>query len=135
MTGSDHVVVAGVLWLVQFIFACQVMVVSGSVTTWYFSQDKSAMGCSSKQTPILTAVLRLFFFHLGSVAFGSLTIALVQLARIILIYIELKLKGAQNEPVKFLLRCLGCCLWCLEKVLKFLTSQAYIMICKLYRYL
>ena len=105
------------------------MVVSGAVSTWYFCQNKSAMGCLSMRTPILSSLLRLFFFHLGSVAFGSLTIATVQLARAVLMYIDMTLKGRQNKVVEFVLRCLRCCMWCLEKVLKFLTAQAYIMIC------
>ena len=118
------------LWIIQFIFACQIMIVSGAVSTWYFTQEKSAMGCCSTRMPILTAYLRLICFHIGSVALGSLTIAVVQFARIILVYIDAKMRGSKNELARYCLRCLGCCLWCLEKILKFLTAQAYIMICE-----
>lgn len=36
--------------------------------------------------------------------------------------------GAQNKCTKFLLCCLKCCFWCLEKFVKFLNRNAYIMV-------
>lgn len=36
--------------------------------------------------------------------------------------------GAQNKCAKFLLSCLKCCFWCLEKFIKFLNRNAYIMV-------
>lgn len=38
------------------------------------------------------------------------------------------LSGAQNKFAKFLLSCLKCCFWCLEKCIKFLNRNAYIMV-------
>jgi hypothetical protein len=51
-------------------------------------------------------------FHAGSIAFGALIIALVQLARVILAYVQKKLKGKAAEVLLCLLQC---CLWCFEK--------------------
>ena len=65
-------------------------------------------------------------FHSGSLAFGALIIAIVQLARIILAYIQKKLKGRAGKVAQCLLCCLQCCLWCLEKILKYINRQAYI---------
>lgn len=36
--------------------------------------------------------------------------------------------AAENKVAKFLLGCLKCCFWCLEKFLKFLNRNAYIMV-------
>lgn len=36
--------------------------------------------------------------------------------------------GAQNKFAKFLLSCMKCCFWCLEKCIKFLNRNAYIMV-------
>ena len=36
--------------------------------------------------------------------------------------------GAENKVAKLLLGCLKCCFWCLEKFLKFLNRNAYIMV-------
>lgn len=42
--------------------------------------------------------------------------------------ISFSFSGAQNKFAKFLLRCLKCCFWCLEKCIKFLNRNAYIMV-------
>lgn len=44
-------------------------------------------------TPILSSVLRLFRYHLGTVAKGSFIITLVKIPRLILMYIHNQLKG------------------------------------------
>lgn len=38
------------------------------------------------------------------------------------------LTAAQNPCARFLLCCLKCCFWCLEKFIKFLNRNAYIMV-------
>ena len=43
-------------------------------------------------------------YHLGSLAFGSLLIAIVQIVRVILEYIDSKLNGSENRIAKFLLK-------------------------------
>ena len=68
----------------------------------------------------------LYRFHAGSIAFGSLLIALVQIARVILGYIQKKLKGKTGRIAKALLCMLQCCLWCFEKILRYINRQAYI---------
>lgn len=80
-------------------------------------------------------MLILFFFsltfcsyHLGSLAFGAAIIAFVQLLRLILAYIQKKTKGRLGALADVVLRCCACCLWCMEKCLKFLNRNAYIEI-------
>ena len=43
-------------------------------------------------------------YHLGSLAFGSLILALVHMVRVILEYIEEKLKGAENAAAKCIVK-------------------------------
>ncbi|XP_070556799.1 choline transporter-like protein 1 isoform X2 [Ptychodera flava] len=114
----------GLLWGSAFLWACQEITIAGAVAMWYFTRDKKNM----PTFPILTSMYRVLRYHLGSVAFGSFLIALVQLARIILSYIQAKLQGAENKILQFLLKCLQCCLWCFEKFLKFINRNAYIEI-------
>eukprot|EP00058_Branchiostoma_floridae_P004452 XP_002589940.1 hypothetical protein BRAFLDRAFT_127837 [Branchiostoma floridae] len=115
--------VFGGLWMLQFLIGCQHVTIAGAVATWFFTRNKKKM-----QSPISKSMGRLIRYHLGSVAFGAMIIALVQLARIILAYIQNRLKGRAGEVADFCLRCLACCLWCFEKVLKFINRNAYIMI-------
>ncbi|VDI31412.1 Hypothetical predicted protein [Mytilus galloprovincialis] len=68
------------------------------------------------------------WYHLGSLAFGSLIIAIIQIIRVLLEYVDGKLKGSENPVAKFFVKCMKCCFWCLEKFLRFLNKNAYIMI-------
>jgi len=43
-------------------------------------------------------------YHVGSVAFGSLLIAVVQLIRIFLEFLDRRLKGAENRVAKFIVK-------------------------------
>ncbi|KAK3091614.1 hypothetical protein FSP39_021199 [Pinctada imbricata] len=114
----------GILWISAFIVACQDIVLAGAVATWYFTRQVFfKLGC-----PILKSTSRLIRYHLGSVAFGSFIIALVRLARIILAYVQRKLKGKVGKVAEYLLKVLQCCLWCFEKFLAYLNRNAYIEI-------
>ncbi|KAH3695270.1 choline transporter-like protein 1 isoform X1 [Dreissena polymorpha] len=113
----------GLIWTSEFIIACQQLVVCGSVATWYFTRDRSQLGC-----PIVDAIKLLICHHLGSVAFGAFIITLVKLPRMILMWLERKLKDSENQCAKYCMKCCICCLWCLEKCLKYLNQNAYTII-------
>lgn len=66
-------------------------------------------------------------FHIGTLAFGSLIIAICRMIRLILEYIDRKLKKYDNEVTRAIMCLLKCFFWCLEKVLKFISTNAYIM--------
>lgn len=72
---------------------------------------------------------KIFFhrYHLGTVAFGSLIITICRVIRVILEYIDQKLKKWDNEVTKCLLCCCKCLFWCLETFLRFMSQNAYIM--------
>jgi choline transporter-like protein 2/4/5 len=63
----------------------------------------------------------------GTVAFGSLVIAIIRMLRTILEYIESKLKMYNNDLTRCLICACKCCLWCLEKFMRFINRNAYIM--------
>jgi solute carrier family 44 protein 1 (choline transporter-like protein) len=109
-------------WITQFIVGCQHLVIAGAVAGWFFTRNKSRLGF-----PLLTSFKRLIRYHLGSVAFGSLIIAIVKLIRYILNTIQNRLSG-DNAFCKGVLCCCKCCIWCLENFLIFLNRNAYIEI-------
>ncbi|XP_038068039.1 choline transporter-like protein 1 isoform X1 [Patiria miniata] len=113
----------GFIWTAEFILACHQFVIAGSVVEWYFTRDKKSLS-----SPILNSIGVLICNHLGSMVFGAFIILLVKIPRAILLWIQIKLKGSEGSIGKFVLRCLSCCLWCLEKFLKFLNENAYIVI-------
>ncbi|XP_045581957.2 choline transporter-like protein 1 isoform X1 [Procambarus clarkii] len=112
-----------ILWITQFLLACQDVTIAGAVAQWYFTRNKKELGW-----PIAESMHRMFRYHLGSIALGSLIIAIVKFIRLILKYIERKLNGNSNQVCSFMLKCCQCCLWCFEKFLKFLSRNAYIEI-------
>ena len=84
---------------------------------------------------ILSAFYRLLRFHLGTAAFGSLIIAIIQMIRLVLKYIEHKVKemeksgGIQGKcavVLKGVIYCAQCILYCFEKCMKFININAYI---------
>ncbi|XP_067121136.1 choline transporter-like protein 1 [Centruroides vittatus] len=111
-----------IFWLTQFIISCQHVVIAGAVATWFFTRDKSKLG-----SPILTSTKNVVRYHLGSIALGSLIIAIIKLIRFIMKQVERQLKK-QDNPARYVLMCCQCCLACFEKFLQFLNKNAYIEI-------
>lgn len=112
-------------WLVNFCIALGELALAGAFASYYWAFEKPR---DIPTFPLLNSVGRAFRYHLGSLAFGSLIIAICQLIRVFLEYLDHKLKGSENPVAKFFLKCLKCCFWCLEKFLRFLNRNAYIMI-------
>ena len=62
--------------------------------------------------------------------FGSFVIALIQLVRILMAVLDSQTKKLQeqNQMAKLALKAVQCCLWCLEKTVKFITNYCYIYV-------
>ncbi|KAF6017903.1 SLC44A1 [Bugula neritina] len=116
-------IVIGVVWMVEFANAIQQLVVAGTVAEWYFTRDKKSLSCI-----LCKATSRTVLYHLGSAAFGSFLITLVRIPRYILMKVNQKIKDGSNECAKFMLKCCICCLYCLEKCLRYINRNAYIVI-------
>ncbi|XP_032868048.1 choline transporter-like protein 2 isoform X3 [Amblyraja radiata] len=112
-------------WLVNFIIALGEIVLAGAFASYYWAFNKPA---DMPTFPVMSSMGRALRYHVGSLAFGSLILAIVQTIRVLLEYIDQKVRAAQNKVAKFILSCMKCCFWCLEKFLKFLNRNAYIMI-------
>lgn len=115
--------IVGFFWLVFFISAFAEMVLAGCFARWYWTLHK-------KDVPFFTltgSIYRTFRFHLGTLAFGSLIITICRIIRLILEYIDQKLKKYDNEFTKAIMCCCRCFFWCLENFLKFMNRNAYIM--------
>uniref|UniRef100_A0A8B9R3Y1 Choline transporter-like protein n=1 Tax=Anas platyrhynchos TaxID=8839 RepID=A0A8B9R3Y1_ANAPL len=117
-------------WLVNFVIALGQVTLAGAFASYYWAFKKPD---DMPAFPLFSAFGRALRYHTGSLAFGSLILAIVQVIRVILEYLDHRLKGTETglgneEFAKFLLSCLKCCFWCLEKFIKFLNRNAYIMI-------
>uniref|UniRef100_A0A1A7ZXS0 Choline transporter-like protein n=2 Tax=Nothobranchius furzeri TaxID=105023 RepID=A0A1A7ZXS0_NOTFU len=112
-------------WCANFVTALGQMTLAGAFASYYWASDKTK---DVPKLPVFSSMGRALRYHTGSLAFGSLILSIVQIIRVLLEYLDHKLKGAQNKCTKFLLCCLKCCFWCLEKFVKFLNRNAYIMV-------
>ncbi|XP_068155971.1 choline transporter-like 2 isoform X1 [Drosophila tropicalis] len=115
--------VFGFLWLSFFISAFSDMVLAATFARWYWTFKK-------RDVPYFTltgAFFQTAFYHLGTVAFGSLILAICRMIRLILEYIDNKLKKYDNSVTRAILCCMRCFFWLLETFLKFLNRNAYIM--------
>ncbi|XP_049575884.1 choline transporter-like protein 2 isoform X1 [Syngnathus scovelli] len=112
-------------WCGNFVTALGQVTLAGAFASYYWAFKKPD---DIPPNPVMSSLGRTLRYHTGSVAFGSLVLALVQIIRVILEYLNHKLQGARNKYAKFLLNCMKCCFWCLEKCIKFLNRNAYIMI-------
>jgi choline transporter-like protein 2/4/5 len=98
-------------------------ILAGVYARYYWDGKRVGIPCSS----LAESFFRAFVFHLGTIAFGSLIIAIVKLIRAILEYFERKFKDKTGKIARCFICCCRCCLFCLEKFLKFLNRNAYII--------
>ncbi|XP_058246172.1 choline transporter-like protein 5-B isoform X3 [Hemibagrus wyckioides] len=113
------------LWLVNFVLALGQCTLSGAFASYYWSLNKPT---DIPACPVSASFSRALRFHTGSLAFGALILSVVQFIRMVLEYLDHKLKGVHNTLARFLLCCLKCCFWCLEHFIRFMNRNAYIMI-------
>ncbi|KAG6465142.1 hypothetical protein O3G_MSEX014956, partial [Manduca sexta] len=113
----------GFFWTLFFISGVSDMILASTFSRWYWTFHK-------KDLPFFTLTSGIFQtlrYHLGTVAFGALIIAIVRVIRVILEYIDHKLKKFDNPLSRAIMCCCKCFFWCLESFLKFINKNAYIM--------
>ncbi|XP_068158543.1 choline transporter-like 1 [Drosophila tropicalis] len=115
--------VVGLIWTVEFIFACQQFALAAAVAFWYFGKPTT--------TPTVYAIGKLIKYHLGTVAKGSFVITIFKIPRLILTYLYAKLKKGEDKGSECATCCLKCCIcgfWLLEKFIRFLNHNAYTVV-------
>ena len=85
---------------------------------------------------MIASFWRLIRYHLGTAAFGSLIIAIIQMIRLILAYVQYMVNkyknkgGAASRAAAKVAECILCCLQCIldcfERFMKFINMNAYI---------
>ena len=123
-------VLFGLLWTINCVTNTSWTAMSGSVCHWYFFRDAGDDSPAKTKAPLARSLGRVLWYHLGTIAFGSFIIAVIQLIRIILMAVDRYTKNAQksNLLLWLALKCCACCMWCLEKTVKYITGYAYIYV-------
>ncbi|EDO36512.1 predicted protein [Nematostella vectensis] len=115
----------GWFWIMNFIIALGQCVLAGAFASYYWAFDKkndiptfpvAASFYRTLRSVVLTNTLQTIFY--------SKVFVLI----LLLAFAKFSQPGQQSEIAKYLMKCLKCCFWCLEKFLKFLNKNAYIEI-------
>ena len=116
-------------WTTQFLSAFGEITLATAFAVWYFTHDEQKGALARVVSRSLKCVVR---HHLGTAAFGSFVIAVVQFVRAVVMYVQHRMTalgkrgGYAEKCTKAVLCCISCCLWCVEKCLKFINRNAYI---------
>lgn len=100
----------GLLWTNQFIVGFGYVVIAHCIGEYYW---KRGLRSDMTTLPVWTGMKVTILHHLGSIAFGSFIVAVIQFVRLMLEYIDRKTKKMQqgNPAAKWVMCCLRYCLW------------------------
>jgi len=114
-------------WILAFVSALYQFVIAYATAEYYYTpydhDDEKDVGCC-----VLCEGLHIgLLYHAGSLAFGSLLIALLQTLQKVIEYAEQKNEETANSQViKCLLCCCACFVNCCKDIVKFINRNAYI---------
>lgn len=121
------------LWSLQFLVYLTFLTLAGAVANWYFSKPDPAdkerrlegdEEGSLPNSPVCSSFFRAIRYHLGTVAFGALLIAIIRFIRAVLYYIQKKTEKQQNFAVKCMFCIVQCCLRCFQKCIDYVSRNA-----------
>jgi len=71
-----------------------------------------------------------FRYHFGSLAFGSLILAIVHFLQIVLEIAkkQTEANAPSNKCLEYAINCLRCFMQCIERIVQFINKMAYIQI-------
>jgi hypothetical protein len=113
-----------ILWVNEFSIAFTQCSIAGAVAFWYFAKNDAKLNPKY----VIIGLKNSSLYHSGSIALGSLIVALIQLVKYYLQYLAEQQKRAKNKILELVFRCLAYLIWCVEKCVKFLNKNAYIQI-------
>eukprot|EP00124_Ichthyophonus_hoferi_P000579 Ihof_evm13s22 gene=Ihof_evmTU13s22 len=122
--------ILGLLWTVQLLIGLGQYLVAYAIVAWYFSNDRETPAWASRRKVVMkTAPYTLFRYHLGSVAIGSLLLALFQWIHWLFQLVR-RQTSLQDHKVlivgHWLAKCFGGVLSLLECVIRLINQNAYI---------
>jgi hypothetical protein len=116
--------VLALFWIILIISALIQYILIVATCNWYFSH----CSCGKSYFSLSKGFWWALRYNLGSIALGSLVVAVFWLARTVFEYVNSKMQNlnAQNAAFKCLSCVLRCCLDCCHRFIKFLNKNAYI---------
>lgn len=126
------------LWVMNFCIYLEYLTISGALADWYFTRTnekgKKIRGNNDDElstTPIWSSFYRSVRYHLGTVAFSSLIIAIVEFLRAVVTYLERNVINGDNFLKKIVFAIMQCFLKCLQCIVDKLSRKALVY-CSIY---
>jgi hypothetical protein len=114
-------------WHHAFMVAVGQCTIAGAVGVWFFNKGERG-STSASMLSVCTGLKNCFRYHLGSLAFGSFILAVIQTVRWFMVYLSKQAQAQQNKIMEIVCKIFAYCLWCFEKSVKFLNKNAYIQV-------
>jgi len=115
------------LWSTQFLVHYTYMVIAAIVSRWYFTRSPSGKSKDKPiaKHPVLSAVFTVTRFHLGTVAFASLLVAILRFMRFVMAYLDAQMKNGTcgNCLPAFVRDRLMCCSQVVLAALQFIVAR------------
>lgn len=112
------------LWHNFFFVAVGQCTIAGAVGIWFFTPK----GDKWKKATVMISWKNAIMWHSGSLAFGSLILAIVVWLKWFMTWLANQAKQTKNKVMEMICKVLAYVLWCFEKCVKFLNKNAYIQV-------
>lgn len=115
--------VFGSFWGIAMCMSLSQFIIASTCVLWYFKVNT--------MSHVLKSTYFAFRYHLGSLAFGSLILAVVWSVKVVLEIAVAQAKSAgaeQSKIMEYVINCLRCAVDCFERFIRFLNKNAYIQI-------
>jgi solute carrier family 44 protein 1 (choline transporter-like protein)/choline transporter-like protein 2/4/5 len=112
------------LWNNAFLVACGQCTIAGAVGIWFFAKHSEKRNVKK----IRIAIWNVVRYHSGSLAFGSLILAIVQFIKYFMQYLEKQEQAKKNRVTACVFQMISWLLYCFEKCIKFINKNAYIQV-------
>lgn len=118
----------GSLWLLCFAAAFYEFVVAYIVADYYYAPyDGPEKDTPNQCVSMCQGIGHGLVTHAGSLAFGSLIVAIIKFIQAVLNYAQKKNQAlGGNQVIACMICCIQCCFKCCEEVIEFINKNAYI---------
>jgi hypothetical protein len=116
----------GIFWLLTFIENISNFIVMVAASTYYYNNSPATVN-DQRPAEVCTAISITYCSHLGSVAIGSLLIAIIRFIKwtFVLLAQQMEKSTGENAVTKCMVKVALCIISCLEKITEYITDAAF----------
>jgi len=114
------------LWNMAFLRHFTILTIAGAIGSWYWTPYVDGEKQNLPSAMVYGSACRSFRYHIGTVAFGSFIIAVIEAIQVVVEYIKRKYLD-ENSCLKCIGSYIQCCLDCFKRIMEFISRNAYII--------